>query len=431
MFSYVRSGVQKKKSTFGSHLALAFALAGVTTLGLGVLEAPAHAAKKAKAGKSNYSKGFVAVYQPVAGKANAEGADFASIKGELPSVMAAVQTEDDRFAAGQLAYNVGTKSKDSALQRQGMDMMLESGKVAPEQLGQFLFVAGQLAFQAKDYPAARDRIEKALAAGYTDNGPEALIAESYIAEDNITAGLNYLSAAIAKYKAEGRPIPESWPKRGLAVAYKAGNGDEARRFAALLIQQDPSSDSWGDAVAIERSFFNYDDQATLDLMRLARRTGSMRNERDYVDYISAADARRLPGEVTVVLQEGINGGKLNNGDVFVSEAMSVSKGRLAADKADLPALAKDARSASSKAVTAMAAGDAFLSYGDAAQAEEMYTIALTKPCVDSDRALTRLGIAQVDLGKYDDAKATFAKVQGSRGQIAQLWALYANQEAGG
>ncbi|MFV0643974.1 MAG: hypothetical protein ACK5NN_05660, partial [Sphingomonadaceae bacterium] len=120
-----------------------------------------------------------------------------------------------------------------------------------------------------------------------------------------------------------------------------------------------------------------------------------------------------------------------NGDVFVSEAMSVSKGRLAADKADLPALAKDARSASSKAVTAMAAGDAFLSYGDAAQAEEMYTIALTKPGVDSDRALTRLGIAQIDLGKYEDAKATFAKVQGSRGQIAQLWALYANQEAGG
>jgi hypothetical protein len=77
------------------------------------------------------------------------------------------------------------------------------------------------------------------------------------------------------------------------------------------------------------------------------------------------------------------------------------------------------------------AGDAFLSYGEAAKAESLYTIALTKPGVDSNRVLTRLGIAQLDQGKAAEALANFAKVQGPRRPIAQLWAAYASQSASG
>jgi hypothetical protein len=37
----------------------------------------------------------------------------------------------------------------------------------------------------------------------------------------------------------------------------------------------------------------------------------------------------------------------------------------------------------------------------------------------------------LDQGKHVDAQATFAKVQGPRQQIANLWALHAAQKAGG
>jgi hypothetical protein len=50
---------------------------------------------------------------------------------------------------------------------------------------------------------------------------------------------------------------------------------------------------------------------------------------------------------------------------------------------------------------------------------------MTKPGVDADRVLTRLGIAQYDLGKYADALGNFAKVGGARKQIARLWSLQA------
>jgi Flp pilus assembly protein TadD len=51
--------------------------------------------------------------------------------------------------------------------------------------------------------------------------------------------------------------------------------------------------------------------------------------------------------------------------------------------------------------------------------------------VDTARVLTRLGIAQSDQGKAAEAQATFAKVQGPRKPMAQLWSAYAAQKAGG
>jgi hypothetical protein len=109
----------------------------------------------------------------------------------------------------------------------------------------------------------------------------------------------------------------------------------------------------------------------------------------------------------------------------------VATGRLAADRASLPTLERDGRAANASAVTATGAADAFLSYGEAAKAEVLYTMALNKPGAEKDRILTRLGIAQLDQGKHAEAQASFGKVTGARRNIAQLWALYAAQKAAG
>ena len=61
----------------------------------------------------------------------------------------------------------------------------------------------------------------------------------------------------------------------------------------------------------------------------------------------------------------------------------------------------------------------------------MYTIALGKSGVDTNRVLTRLGIAQIDTGDFAGAQATFAKITGPRVPIAKLWSIYAAQKAAG
>lgn len=415
----------------GSHAALALALAGGAVMAGGLAATPAYAKKKEqeKAAKPQYSKGFVAAYKPVADKTKAKDVDYNAMKGDVAVIEAAAETEDDKMAAGQMINQIGVKTNDRALQRKGIGMMLASGKVPAESVGLYNFAAGQLAYQDGDYPDARRFVQQAIDLGYNQNDPQVLIAETYFQEDKAAEGLDYLSKAIAARVAAGQDVPANWIKRGLGVAYKANLAPQSRKFSLLLVEHDPGVDSWGDAIAIERGFFDYDDQQQLDLLRLARLTNTMRSERDYVEYITAADARRLPGEVKEVAEAGIAAGKLNASDVFVKESLGVANQRIAADKADLPGLAKDANAAGAKPVTVMAAGDAFLSYQDYAKAAGFYEKAIGMPGLDQDRVLTRLGISQVGEGDYAAAQATFAKVQGVRKPIANLWSMYAKQEA--
>jgi hypothetical protein len=411
-----------------SRLALAIALSSATALAVAT---PAQAAKKqeqeqAQGAKADLSKEFAAAYTPYFQVVKAKG-DVTTVKDSLPAIQAAAKTADDKFTAGQATYSIGLKLNDVAMQRQGVDMMVDSGsKLGAGEQGNLLFGAARLAYDAKDWATARARAQQAVAAGYSGD-VDLLLAETYFGENQAAAGLDLLDKAVAKKVAAGETVPDSWLKRGLAIAAKAQLEPQSAKFAGLYAQYYPSAASWGDAIAIQRNFNNYDGQDLLDLMRLAQRTNSLRSERDYVDYISAADARRLPGETQRIIKEGIAAGKLRAGDVFVTEANTISSGRVQADLADLPKLANDARGGGATVATLMAAGDAFLSYQKPAEAEQFYTLALAKPGVDTARVLTRLGIAQADQGKSAEAAATFAKVTGPRQPIAQLWTLYVKQ----
>jgi len=428
MLSFVRSSASRLQRA-GSHLALAIAMTGAVVVAASTVEAPAYA--KEKAPKQNYSKGFVAAYKPVNDAFTKKEPDLAAVKAGLPAVTAAIETEDDRYAAGNLVYNFGRESQDPPLQREGVAMMLQSGKVPAENLGQYNMIAGQLSYNLKDYEATRTYLQAAVEAGYSVEDASGLIAESYFAEDKNEEGLAYLAKTIEGVRAAGGQVKPEWLNRGFVIAYNAGLGTQAADFSALLVDVEPNEANWGNAVAVLRIYGNYDDQGVLDLMRLSKRTDSLRNERDYVDYIEAADARRLPAEVNSVIEDGVSAGLLKANDVFVSEAKGIAGARLAEDKAELAGLARDASAASATASTAMAAGDAYLSWDDAAKAEEMYAIALTKAGVDAPRVLTRLGIAQADQGKSAEAQQTLAKVDGPRKAIARLWSTYAKQKSGG
>lgn len=352
-------------------------------------------------------------------------------KAQLDAAFAAASTPDDRYMAGSLAVNLGGIAKDTRVQRRGIEAMIGSGKVAPADAPRLQYYLGQFAYDQKDYATARTALGAAVAAGFRENDADALLAEAYLSDNQVPQGLTMLKQAIDSRNTATTKAPAGWYRRGLGAAYKARQIDKAAEFAMGLVGAYPTPDNWAGAITVVREIGKYPAQETLDLMRLMDRTKSYAEERDYIEYIQAADARRLPGEVIRVLDAGKASGKLRTNDPFVTEARMVSSGRLAADRASLPGLEREARAASASAVTATGAADAFLSYGDAAKAEALYTIAMTKAGADMPKLQTRLGIAQLDQGNYAGARATFAKVQGPRRNIAQLWALYAAQKASG
>ena len=352
-------------------------------------------------------------------------------KAKLDASAAAASTPGDKLKLGEMTRTYGVMVDDLSLQHNGLAMMLDSGVLAPAMVPQVQWLTGVTAYQQRDYAGAVRYIEPAFAAGFRDQQgllPQVL-ADSYKRTNNPGGALRVAQAELAAAKAAGTKPSETSIRTALQAAYDAKQVAPATDLAVTLVQNYPSKLGWNAAINVVRALSGYQSQEALDLMRLMGRTGSYDQERDYVEYIQAIDPRRLPGEAQKVLDAGVGAGKLRATDPFVSEARGIVTGRLAADRASLPGLERDARGANATAATASGAGDAFLSYGDAAKAEALYTIALGKPGADSDRVLTRLGIAQADQGKAAEAQANFAKVQGVRKPIAQLWSAYAAQKA--
>ncbi len=358
-------------------------------------------------------------------------ANFTGPIAQIDPLLAAATSNDDRFVAGQLILKLGVLADDPLVQRRGIQTQLATGLVPAADVGRFNYFSGSLAYDAGDYTAAQTALNAAITGGYTDNDAQALLAESYFKLNQTAAGLSYLKNAIAANRAAGKPVPASWLRRGLGVAYGAKLLDDAGTYGALLAEMYPSHDNWAGAISVVREVAKYPLQEELDLMRLMDRTNSYSETRDYVEYIESADARRLPNEVLTVIQKGIAAGKLTASDVFVAEARTIATARVAPMRATLAALQRDASAPAADAATAMGAGDVFLNFGDPAKAAAAYTSALTKPGVDTNRALTRLGIAQVDSGAYPAAIATFAKITGPRAPMARLWSIYATQKAQG
>ena len=303
---------------------------------------------------------------------------------QLDAAFTAATSPDDRYMSGNLAISLGDLAKDTRLQRRGLEAMLGSGKVAPADAPRLQYFVGQFAFDQKDYAAARTALQASVSAGFNENDIDGLLAEAYLAGQSGAAGPDRPQAGHRRRNATPNKAPAGWYRRGLGAAYRRKLLDQAADFAMTLVQAYPAATNWAGAITVVREIGKFAAQETLDLMRLMGRTNSYAEERDYIEYIQAADARRLPGEVLKVIEQGVAAGKLRASDPFVTEARTIANGRIAADRASLVALERDARAPAASAATVSGAADAFLSYGEAAKAEALYNVAMAKPGAEAD-----------------------------------------------
>lgn len=427
---------------FARQLALAVALAsGTAVLAVPGFAGAAYAQKKKKddkadAAKPVYSKEFVAAYQPIDTALRAPAADLAALKPQVLALLPLATSPDEQLALGGMMFNTGINAKDLPLQFQGVELMLASGKVKPEETGKFNLVAFQIANELKQYDKARGYLQKAIDLGYSapnvsTSDLQMNMAELYFSEDRFTEGLKYLSDAIAAKKAAGQPVDVRWYKRGVSVAYTNEIVPQVYDFVQAWVSDYPTPENWRDAVNLTRNLNEYDGPVLLDLLRLGKKVGTLKEKNDYVFYIESADTRRLPVEVKAVIEDAYATGVIPKGsDSWVEEQFKTASGLIAEDQKALPVLERDANAPTARLRTVIAAGDTFLSYGEYAKAAGFYERSLTMPEVDRNLALTRLGIAQIGAGDVAAARATLAKVEGPRAPIAMLWTAYAEQAGG-
>ncbi|MFW5633884.1 MAG: hypothetical protein ACOCYR_03230 [Erythrobacter sp.] len=422
-----------------SGLALAIALAtGTAVVATAVMPTEAHAQRKKKQEEAapELSEEFREAFLPVQEAMNAEGTDVAALRPQIEQLIPLAQSNDEKFYTGNVAFNAGAKLKDERLQLTGMEMMLEGGRVPPDQLGRFNFIAYQLANGMEQYDKARGYLQAAIDNNFTTETigrPDLQIAmaENYFSAGDVRQGLNYLASAISDRQSAGEEVPEQWYRRGITVAYENEVVPDLYDITIDWIGDYPSTTNWRDAINLTRNLNTFEGGEILDLLRLSRRVDAMDDASDYEYYVEAADARRLPKEVRDVIEEGYASGVVSQDNLFLSEALDLAKGRIDSDREDLPALESDAMADGAALRVVSGAADAFLSYDDFVKAETFYEKALGMPGVEQNEARLRLAIAKIELGKYDEAVELLGQVDGDRAPIAKLWTAYANAEQGG
>jgi hypothetical protein len=390
---------------------------------------PANTAPKLKP-----TKAFIAAYAPAIDALDKKK-DLVLAKSLYPALKAAATTDDDRYAAGSFAINLGSQSKDLALQKEGIDLLLASALTPAANRPLLIFQKGAFAYDAKDYVNAETLMKQAFDAGYKPANTAILISNALSQQKKYPEAITWLRRGIDATIADGQKPEAAWYAQGASYSIKAKDNAASNVWLKDLVRADPQPKYWHDALSVFSSGTKLDLNENLDLMRLMRMAGAMSYEQDYGIYIESADARRYPAEVLAVLEEGFAKGTIARKNVTFSEAYNIAQGLAAEDKRTLASTEAPAR-ASANGYQAVLAGDAFLSHGNYAKAKELYELAISKgKLVDktgadqSGRVHTRLGIAKVALNDLAGAKADFAKIQsGNRKGIADYWTIYVDKK---
>jgi Flp pilus assembly protein TadD len=112
---------------------------------------------------------------------------------------------------------------------------------------------------------------------------------------------------------------------------------------------------------------------------------------------------------------------------LIAELSKTASSKLAADKASLPGLEKEAKT---NPKLALGTGDAYYGYGDFAKAAALYRQAVGGAGVDAATANLRLGASLARAGdKAGAAEALKLVSGGARGDLARYWLVYVAQPA--
>lgn len=354
-------------------------------------------------------------------------------KAKVDNGFTKVVNEGDRYYMGQLAINYGTLAADKAMQRRGVQAMIDSGHVAAADLGRFHYFAGSFAYDLQDYAGAETSLRAAMAAGNTSNDVVTLLVEAQNQAGRPADALATLRQLVNDTVAAGKTPEFDWFERGVLIAYDNKMGPESVEWALRRIEFHPNAAGWIVAGQIIREKGDFPGLESLDISRAIAAAGALRTntqptQREYIEYLQNAVGPvgvRYPGEVLKVGKIATESGILQASDPFVRDAMAEANRRLAEDRKSLPGLEASARAANATLRTTMIGADTLLSYDMDDKAAELYQLALAKPGADASLINLRLGMALAKAGRGPEAEAVLAKVDGPRKPIAQLWTLVA------
>ncbi len=402
---------------------LSRSLAAVLLVGAAVSAGPVMAQKKAEAPKPPKLSKPVAVVLGEVQKLQAAGDHPGALAKLAEAETLPSQTAEDSYYIAAIKLNSGVATKNNAVIEDSLTKMIATGKVSPEDEVKFVRTLGALAMERKDYNSATKAFERLNTISPNNADNQIALAELYYAQKQNGKAVETINKAIAIDTAAGTKPPESWYRRALGIAYDGKVAGAVTPASVALISAYPNSVNWRDAVLITRdSYPKIDEQTELDMLRLQAATGALTGERDFVEYADTALGRGLPGEADYAINLGVSKNMLTPTKPLIAELKKSAASKMAADKASLPGLEKEART---NPKLALGTADAYYGYGEFAKAAALYKQAVGGAGVDQATVNLRLGAALARSGDKAGATESLKLVKGGiREELARFWLVF-------
>ena len=417
-------------------MASSFAIALSIVIGGGaLLSAPADAQKK---GKETASPAQPAAWAPKLSKEEAtalqavekaiSAKDWAAASAALAAAQPIATSPDARYFVGQFQATIGGETKNAQLQSQGIDAMVASGGGDLTKLAPIYKLQGQLAMQAKDYAKAEAAFARWAQAAPSDPEIGLATAELRYRQKKPAEAFPLFQRAIAAQEAAGQAVPENLYLFALQSAADAKMWPQAQTLSKTVVTKFPNAKNWRNALVIYRQGNGGESSTQLDTLRLMRAAKSLDTRNEYLALADLLARGRFYTEAKSVIEEGYASGKLARSDADARTILTEVSGRIAEDRAALPALETRAR-AGANGELALRIAEGYYGHGDYAKAAELYRLALQKGGVDANLVNSRLGMALALSGQRLAAEAAFKGVTGPRSALASYWLLWLSQRA--
>lgn len=223
---------------------------------------------------------------------------------------------------------------------------------------------------------------------------------------------------------------QSIPQHQLPKAWKCGGDTEVRPVQSAKawltwLKKNPGTQNWRIAACNFARDFHGTERLPraqqLDMARLSRAAGGLSSAADYREYATMLASAHEMSAVHMIVSEGMVKDALSPSDPEVRQLLQMSaRGRI--EEKQLIAQLEASNEPRHFAIRA----DWHLANGAPAKALDLYAKALDVDAAKQSQILTRMGIAQYQLGQADAAAASFAKVKGGDTQedVATFWRIF-------
>jgi Tfp pilus assembly protein PilF len=337
------------------------------------------------------------------------------------------RTPYENFIMDRMRASAAEGAGDMETATKSFEAVINANKLAPaDQLNMMEALAGTY-YRAKDYAHTITWLQRYLKEGGANPQMRTLLIQSQYLNGDYAGAASELTAEFAEDDRAGRASPEVRLQLLANCQLKLKDFSGYAGTLERLVSLYPKKEYWADLIARLQRKPGFSNRLALDVLRLQRATGNLKEAAGYMEYGQLALLAGLPAEAKRVVAEGFEKGILGKGNDAQRQARLRDLASRQADE-DRNALGRNEKSTSQDGNALVNDGNAYVSHGDFKKGIALIEQGIAKGGLKQpEDARLHLGLAYLQADNKTKAVQVFKSVQGHDGSadLARLWVLHA------